>query len=588
MSGWKRRIHFVCAALLGTGCAPDISSTSATDEESGTTEDVDESSSSTDTPTTGEVSESGPTPICTPGEVQCAGENALQTCDADGLGFTDEPCSSGQVCLPCEDDTCDADRCVGPCDPPALERSSIGCSFLAARQLGLSEVLGPELGVPDEEWPADGLLVVNPSDELTATVQLHDLAQGSTEPAPLGDPLVLGPGGAELVPLTRPLPLGGISTLRIGAMVWVESDAPVAVYSYSPYDPFVGNDSSMLLPETSLARHYVVPAFPPHYAQFQGAGYPTYFDVLATTDDTRVRWLAQFAPTLGTGFPIEPVPAGEWSKEYTVGRFEGMRITASFENLENPHDSDVSGMVVEATAPIYVIGGSRCSSVPASDSPAAGCDPLTEALIPIEQWGRTYVVPHPPLRADEEHYYRIYGADEGIAVTTSPPSILGGDVVFTSRGDYVDVVVPNGTSFVVEADGPVMVVGYLAVRDIAGEIGDPAMYQHVPVEQAATRYALGAPAKWDQQYVQITRESADDVNLDGTPLSAWTPVGSYETTTISVTPGVHILDSASPFTAIQFAYNNSPGMVCETFDASLCHSSYAHPVGGRSAPLYEL
>ena len=573
------------AFVLASACTPDVSSTSATDDESGTTGDVDPPTS-TSTPTPAESSESGPAPVCTPGEVQCTSEDGLQTCNADGLGFTDEGCPTGHVCLPCEDDTCEADRCVGPCDPPLLQRSSAGCSFLAARQLGLSEVIGPELGVPEEDWPADGLLVVNPSTELTATVQLYDLAQGSTEPAPMGDPLVLAPEGAELVPLRTPLPLGGISTLRIGAMVWVESDAPVVVYSYSPYDPFVGNDSSMLLPETSLAQHYVVPAFPPHYLQFQGAGYPTYFDVLATAADTQVRWLAQFAPTQGTGIPIAPVSTGEWSPQYTVDRFEGVRVVASFDGVEDPHDADVSGMVVEATAPIYVVAGSRCSSVPAADSGSAGCDPLTEALIPIEQWGRTYVVPHPPLRADEEHYYRIYGGDEGVAVTTMPPSILGGDVVFASRGDYVDVAVPNATSFVVEADGPVMVVGYLAERYVAGELGDPAMYQHVPVQQAATRYALGAPARWDQQYVQVTREADDDVTLDGTPLSEWTAVGPYETTTVLVEPGVHILDSASPFTAIQFAYNNSEGMICTTFDATACHSSYAHSVGALSAPLY--
>lgn len=105
-------------------------------------------------------------------------------------------------------------------------------------------------------------------------------------------------------------------------MVWVESDAPVAVYSYSPYDPFVGNDSSMLLPETSLARHYVVPAFPPHHLQFQGAGYPTYFDVLATVADTQVRWLAQFARPRARASPSRRCPraSGHSNTPWTASR----------------------------------------------------------------------------------------------------------------------------------------------------------------------------------------------------------------------------------------------------------------------------
>ncbi len=588
----KLRRAPVCLGLFALACdsavatIDDGTTAATTTDESG---DSDTSSTSSTQPPVAESSESAsPQPLCTPGEVRCGSEATLESCDAEGSSWTEQTCPEETSCVACEDEACEQDACLGPCDPGAPASSS-GCSFLVARQMGLSEVLGPQFDIPLEDWPQDGLLLLNPSETATANVELFELAFGFTTPEAPSQTVQLSPGGAELIPVGVPLPLGQITTLRIGAMTWVNSDRPIVAYSYSPIEPFVGNDSSMLLPETALGLHYVVPSFPPHYAQFQGAGTPSYFDVLATEPNTTVRWLAQFTGTLGSGLPIDPVAAGEWSEDYVVERFEGMRVITSGEEPD-PHDWDVSGMLVEASAPIYVVGGSRCSAVPELASPNRGCDPLTEALIPLEAWGSTYVVPPPPPRLDEDHHYRVYGGDAGITVTTDPPGLPVDDYTFASRGDYVDVIVPFGTSFSASADGPIMVVGYLASRDLAGGIGDPAMYQHVSFEQADTHFAIGAPAKWDTQYVQVARaDGAAVVELDGVPLGDWSPAGSdYRFTIAVLEPGVHVLESADPFVATQFAYNNSPQNACTGYGSSSdCNTSYAHPVGMRAHRLYE-
>lgn len=592
MKSMVRRIGLAAGgALIVAACGP-ISSVEATDgnTETDATESItstSDSDSSTSEPTSdASTTAPVPEPVCTPGETRCDEDGFQETCTKDGLSWVAEACPEARVCTPCEDATCTEDLCLSACD--LAESSSAGCSFLAARQLGLTEILGPLLDVPEEDWSPDGLLLVNSSDQ-TATVQLHDLAQGSTTPAPVGDPLVLAPGAAELIDLPTPLPLGGISTLRIGSLVWAESDVPIVAYSYSPAPPFLGNDSSMLLPERSLGRHYVVPSFPPHYMQFQGAGQPTYFDVIATAPNTEVRWLAQYAQTAGTGIPIEPVEIGKWSTDFTVDRFGGMRIMADRGPGIEPQTADVSGTLVQASEPIYVIAGSRCSAVPATDDFAAGCDPLMEALIPLEQWGQTYVVPPPPATEVGHHYYRIYSGDPGVRVTTSPPILVGGEHVFETRGEYIDVDLPHGTTFVVEADGPVMVVGYLASRNTTGSVGDPAMYQHVPVEQADDHYVLGAPADWDAQYVQVTRGiGGPAVTLDGEEVADWASIGGFQTSSVLVESGVHALESDGPFTAIQFGYNNSEGAACDAYDSSsVCHSSYAHPVGMRTEILFE-
>ena len=525
-------------------------------------------------------SESGVEPICMPAERRCAGEDVEEVCSSDGASWVPSPCPMDYLCTECDEEPCGDTLCVGPCETTS---SSAGCSFFAGRQLGLTEILGPDLEVPEDMWAPDGLVLVNPN-EGVATIQLRELADGSTEPQPVGDPIELAPLEARVVELQDPLPLGHFSTLRIGSLTWVESDRPIVAHAHSPYSPFVGNDSAMLLPEVALGLHYVVPSYPPHYLQFQGAGRPTYFDVIATAPDTVVRWHAQFAGTAGAG-AIAAVELGEWSADYDIGRFEGVHVIASAVEGGDQHGADVSGTVVEASAPVWVVAGSRCSAVPAVDTAVGGCDPLLEALVPLEQWGQTYVVGHPPLRVDEDHHYRIYGADEGVMLTTTPPVV---EHMFASRGEFVDVVVPNGTNFVVEADGPVMVVGYLASRDVAGELGDPAMYQIVPVEQADVRYVFTAPPDWDGQWVQLVREAGGpDVTLDDVLVDGWEALGAWEVTTVTVAEGVHVAQSEAPFTAIQFAYNNSFHETCAPYDARACHTSYAHPVGMRTERLFD-
>ncbi len=249
----------------------------------------------------------------------------------------------------------------------------------------------------------------------------------------------------------------------------------------------------------------------------------------------------------------------------------------------------MSGAVIEASEPVYVVGGSRCSAVPELDSPNRGCDPLTEALIPLEQWGRMYAVPAPPPRGREDHHFRVYASEAGVTISTDPPGLGIDDYTFASRGDYVDLVVPFGTSFTATGTGPIMVVGYLASRELAGGVGDPAMYQLVPAEQGDREFSVWCPPQWDTQYLQVVRRTGGaDVTLDGDELLGWDPVGSmWEVATAVVGSGVHSLASDEDFVATQFGYANSVQTACEGYDgSSVCNTSYAHPVGMRSQQLY--
>ncbi|MCX4242230.1 IgGFc-binding protein [Paraliomyxa miuraensis] len=589
-------------ALALTGCPNDPPPGTATESESESDPTV------TSGPAT--VDDTGPVFICEPGEKQCNGQQFIQTCAPTGLEWIQEPCSTNETCDPCtEDETCAEDKCVGLCEVEAELPSSAGCSFIANRQLHLN-VDSP-----------DGLIVTNPNEDLPVTVQLYRTPEGKRKEEAVGNPRVLQPGENTLYELTADFVLGTSSMFRTGGTYRVESDVPVVAYLHSPLTNSRGNDSSMLLPETTLGRHYVVPSFSPHAEQQQGQGQPSYFEIVATEDFTEVTWTPP-VDTAGTGINIDFVAAGDESPVLNMNRFDTVRIAASANFQENPDLRDVSGTVIESNHPIWVVGASRCSRVPVLDEPPLGrCDPLQELLIPLDYWGSRYVAAHSPDRGTERHWWRIYSANEGTRITAEgnlgcPDDILtaencpapnefdGEACTFAARGSWIQVDVPNGCSFFLDStnDQGISSGAFMPVQYLQGsrfqenpaestEIGDPAMYQMVPVEQFLNRYVFSTGLGFDFHYVQVIRQiGGPTVFLDNMSVNGYSPVNdTWEVANFPISEGPHVIDSGAPFGIVQIGYSsNEPSENCDnTVDPQpICHASYAYPGGMKSEVIY--
>ncbi len=584
-------------ALSAYGCPPDDGSPALVDDDGpAATEATAATGTSPTTPATSaaESSESGFELVCLPGEVRCEGTSSVATCNPTGLGWTEELCAANQMC--CEGNaTCPEARCLGPCEAEDLLPSSAGCSFIANRQLHIVDGLLEFHGLTDERDEPDAIVIANPSTELIATVQAYFVPEGKNKEEPFGEPVTLAPGEFEVYDLNTAFVAGTTTMFRSGGMYRVQSDAPIIAYQHAPFRAFPGNDSSMLLPEATLGTDYVVASYNPHHEQNEGLGRPTYFEIIATEDETDVRWHAQFAATSGNGLPVDEVPEGEWSASIRMNRYDTLRVTASRNaNQEDRDRQDVSGTVVESNKPIWVVGASRCSRVPVRDEPELGfCDPLQELLIPMSFWGQTYVAAHPPLRDTERHHWRIYGADQGTTVSASI-DVEGLPYTFQSRGDFVEVSVPNGSNFVLEGDGAFMPVGYLESRHKTGEPeeeqtdkADPAMYQLIPVGQFLSRYVFVTGLEWTVHYVQVVRPlDGPEVMLDGAPIEVFEQVGEFEVANVEVGEGLHTVESTAPIGITQFglAFSELPG--CADPLGVVCNSSYAYPGGMKSEQIY--
>lgn len=541
---------------------------------------------------------------CIPGALRCSDEGtAVEACAPTGKAYIPTPCPESSPCVECNpetDENCEqAARCIGPCQKSEDLPSSAGCSFIANRQLHL------------EQDAPDGLIVANPNMEAIAQVWLYQIPDGTNDEELVEGPIMLGPLDYHAFELTTNFIQGKSSLYRTGGNYRVQSDIPIIAYHHAPLAMNRGNDSSMLLPESALRSDYVVPSYAPHFAQQQGQGYPTYFEIVALANFTTVTWTPR-VDTAGNGLPIPFVAAGT-TGSMPMNRYDTVRVAASNTFEEDTNLRDVSGTVISADQPLWVVGASRCSRVPVRTDPELGrCDPLQELLIPLNYWGQRYVGVAAPKRCygtetcgDEREYWRVYNGHPNtntITLTSSSPlhiqpdTIIGNTFELEGRGSWIEFSVTHGESFVIEGTGVFMPVQYLQGSRSAGEPanestdnGDPAMVQMVPVDEWLDTYVFATGLGYTYNFVTIVRAaSSPGVSVDGTLVSAYTPVGDFAYAQVEIDEGVHRVTSDEPFGIVQVGYSDATNLDCVNGkgEPSTCHSSYAYPGGMKSVEIY--
>lgn len=544
---------------------------------------TDDSASDTAADTTAASDASdGPTLLCTPHALRCADSQTLETCLPTGLGWESEPCDTYQTCQPCfaeQQGEC-IPTCVGPCEQLIDQPSSQGCSFYATSMFQALPQL-PEL-------PPDALVVGNPDAERIATLELRFVPEGTNQEQLAEGPVMLAPGETHVFLLDPALTQYDelTSLYRSGAVHHVVSDLPVVAYLHSPYEGSSTNGSSLLLPEHVLRNDYVIYGYPAYVT-------PSYFIVIALEDQTTLHWTPP-VETAGNALPLAFVGAGE-TGEQLLNRFDNVRIDTSQKLDRPPCEQDLSGTVVSADKPIWVMSAVRGLRVPycATNAEIPGCAPpapilaacqggsdfVQEQNLPLETWGQIYVGPHSPLRADEDHYWRIYSGADDVNVDVFPPQ-AGTPFVLAERGDFFDLVVPAGTDLVFEADGPIMPVQYVAGHYVSGNVGSPAMVQMVPIEQFLDRYVFVTGFAYERHYVQVIRPSSNaaEVVLDDVVIDTWTKLGDWEIATVGIEEGAHEIHGDTSFGIIQYGYS--------TYFNNANSAGYAYPGGMLAETIF--
>lgn len=517
--------------------------------------------------------------ICSPGETQCLDESTLQICAPTGLEWEDQPCEDYEECDASfiDQEGNDLAACVGPCERLEDTPSSEGCSFFTT---SMYQATLP----PNTPEPPDAIVVGNPQDvEVQVTMEWIPFGSNKAEPAMNlydADPddgvtppstVVIPPNGLHVFELDPALTIyqdeQETSLFRSGSVYHLTSQLPVVAYLHAPYTGQNSNASTLLLPESVLQKDYVVY----NHGAWQA---PNYFIVIATQDQTTVSWKPLLAATAGDALPLPFVDIGE-TGEQLMNRFDNIRIDTT--QLGDPPkcERDLSGTIISADKPIWVVSAIRGLRLPwCGGSAVDGCDTIIDTAcnygsdfameqnLPLDYWGREYIAPHSPSRGGEDHVWRVFAGEDDITINVDPPQ-PGWPVNLASRGEFVELIVPNNTNLVFTSSKVFMPVQYVTGHYTTdNDMGSPAMTQVVPTEQFLDSYTFVTGSNFDEHWVQIIREQGGaDVTLDGELVTdamtqnGWEPAGNWEIGSVLITEGGHTIRSDDFFGIMQYGYS---------------------------------
>jgi hypothetical protein len=374
----------------------------------------------------------------------------------------------------------------------------------------------------------------------------------------------------------------GLHGTGIGTAIHLTTSVPATVYDIYPYGGALSYISSatLLLPTNVWDVNYVAVSAWAGQPTTPGAatGLPMDVEVIAMQDSTTVNILPTAAIAAGGTVPAS---AANTMTTFTLNKGQLLQ----FAQL-----ADLSGSVIQSSAPVGVWGGHYCMNLP--DSTTAACDAAHQEIPPVKAAGSEYVGVRYRTRTpgtEETVPWRIMGMVAGTTLTYDPPQTgapatlgVGQLVEFESTGPF-DVKSQD-------AMHPLYLAGHMTGGSLASGLGDPETVNIAPPAQYLEKYIFFTDPTYSETNLVLVQGKDStgaypSVNLDciPAPLTGWEPVGTsgYQYTRIDVQTGhmpvgncdngLHTISSTAPF-----------GITVWGFDQ---YVSYAYPAGASVKPI---
>ncbi len=521
--------------------------------------------------------------VCNPNGGGCDG-NTTRKCNAEGTAWV-----NGAACNAAQGELCGptTGTCESPCKMAEVSNSYIGCEYWPTTTLNASIDAAFQFAV----------VVANPQTmpaQVTVTrggamVQQVTVAPGKTETIRL-------PYVAELKQV-----LGQQASVLLpkGAYRLV-STLPVTAYQFNPFDyktpancteGFLGvggtcnysysNDASLLLPTAVLTGDYMVMARPTLTNEREGLfgikqvqsipGFVAIVGTQVTPVDVDVTFTSNVRAST-SGSAVAAYRPGQTGR-FKLGQGDVLQIVSDgattctptmyppvsgAQSCESGPEYDLTGTLIKASGKVAVYSGHDCDFVP---SHVWACDHLEEALLPIQTWGRDFIVSATEqLRAGEPNLVRLVSAVDGNMVTFEPTSVH--PPVTLSKGQMIEF--PTTVSFRVVGTSAMMVAQLLVGQNFTGSppdgetwVGDPSLSLVVPSEQFRTSYTFVTPDTFLESYVNITAPLGSVVMLDGTQsVSKFEAVGmsGMGVARVPVQGGQHKLEAKEGFGIVVYGF----------------------------------
>jgi hypothetical protein len=313
--------------------------------------------------------------------------------------------------------------------------------------------------------------------------------------------------------------------------------APIGCFSFS-------NDASLLLPSTALTGNYRVTG----QADWAAASTPAYIAVTGTQPDTKVTVHLTKQATVVAGPDVVPGAKGG-TATYTIGAGDVIELVSD-------GGSDLTGTLVQASAPVQVVSGMPCVFQPFDEKKPA-CDHLEETVLPAETLGRHYfvTVPTAPQGDVVGHIVRLVGNVDGTALSYPSGHAPKGAPASIDAGQVVDLGVVED-DFEVIGDHELAIATFMLGAssldpNVNPPLGDPSESTATALEQYRTKYVFLAPTDYEVSFVDVVQPLDAVVVLDGATLCGLlTEIGSgYGIRRVKLPPvgtGTHVLTATKP------------------------------------------
>ncbi len=519
--------------------------------------------------------------ICEPGTWICENLTQKKQCNDTGTAFLDpEDCPGDQYCT--------SGQCGLKCNLDPKWGAYVGCVFWS-----VDTPVWDDPSLPQANTLPHAVVVSNPN-ELEAKVTF-------TEPPGVNfDSTELVVPGGESVKFEFPsMDPSGSDIYDTG--IRIESNRPVLVHQFNPWDNTFSNDASLLLPEPLLGQEHLILSWMtdtrclleipiPGFEDFGGGCSHSTLTVVSTVDNTEVtvRTSARVLPTMdANGEPMANPTVAE-IPEGGIATFvldKGQVLNLDAEPLDVFGTADLTGSIVLSNKPVAVFSGHDSVSITAAvdnnpnpfpgeedENDSCCLDHLEEQMIPVGLLGTEYICAKSADRGGEKDIWRVIAADDNTVLTTNPPIDGLHGKTLAKRGDWVQGETDG--SFEISATGRIQVGQYLVSQGQTQDTtGDPALILAIPQDRFRSTYPIMVPPKYNRDYISVIRQPGTDVAVDGFPIpdADYTPIagGAWEVAWVQIEDGFHTISGTAPFGLSAYGYNSA--------------ASYGYP-GGMTIP----
>ncbi len=506
---------------------------------------------------------------CKSGGTTCV-DNDVYSCDGDGkLGSFVKSCDdTGTFCL--------GGACQSGCDAAAGQPSNVGCEFWAVQLDNEFSSLNDAAGQP---W---GVVVSNFGESAAeVTIEQNDAPLGAPPSTTAVKKLTLAPGTLQEIELPYRSVDGSAKGTDDGTGTMVSSNAfhitstqPVVVYQFNNLHLSYSNDASLLLPQEALGTTYRVLGWPTTNPISIGpaiAGIPdhSYVTIVGTKPGTSVT-IKLGGPIVGGG------GIGAANKGDVVTVAIGPFDVVNLESTGIP--GDMSGTIIESSAPVVVFTGGERGIAPMGDGPPPPpgydksnlccTDHLEEQLLPVTSYGKDFVITRSPSRSTstggayvEPDLLRFMGVAAPATVKTSLPPPH--DSFTLNPGEIHDAWTTK--DFIATSTEPVAIAQILVSQTFTADYtGDPSLTIFPPVDQYRRDYLFNVPTSYDSDYVVVSAPIGAKVQIDGAEPAGCVvaPAGNvggkdWEARRCKLAAGPHRMHGDAPFGIVAYGYGRA-------------------------------